>query len=172
MALFDKFTRVAENKDLTGAGLVGLFFSNAYDLDRNTQSLRDIGRGATLSARCQVTEAFVSAAGATLLWQVVVASNDDSGFFNLSPVFLIRSPTTPAFVNLAAADLTLGAEWILPIPPIPMHQIGTVPGRRYMGVIWGLGDANTFTAGKMTVDIGVAKEMARPNYFRTGFTGP
>lgn len=169
----DVFTRVAQDKVLTGAGIGGLFFSGSIDLSTQGASYtRDIGRGESIWARFEVTEAFVSAAGARLVWQVVVSADDDASFFSSNPVFLVRSPTLDGLLNLPSSALTLGAVFYLAVPSIPQHLAGLVPGRRYMGVLWNLSDANTFTAGKMTVDFGNFSGQARPPIYKSGVNGP
>jgi hypothetical protein len=172
MAILDVFGRVATSKAITGAGVAGLFFSDSIDVSATGLVLRDLGRGNKLTARFEVTEAFVTSTGARLLWHIVVATNDDSGFFNSSPVFLTRSPVDDTFANLAAAKLALGNQYLVPIPPIPQHELGASAGRRYLGVVWQLNDANQFTAGKMTVDIGIHEDLLKPPVFRSGYTGP
>ena len=162
----DIFAVVSNNQSLTGAPpLLGAtaFASNAIDLATSglTSRLRDIGRGNPVSMRLQVTEAF-SGTATSLEFGIVLADSSDLVTTNLTRLPLWRQTTS---------QLVLNSNFILQLPPIPLHLLGTAKGRRYLGVLY-TPAGGTFTTGKVNADFGAWSDNTVPPVRSIGYVGP
>ena len=162
----DIFALVSSNQALTGVPpLLGAtaFASNAIDLTvgGNAARFRDIGRGNPIALRLQVTEAF-SGTATSLEFGIVLADSTDLVTTNLTRLPLWRQTT---------GQLVLNSNFILQLPPIPLHLLGTAKGRRYLGVLY-TPAGGTFTTGKVNADFGAWSDGAVPPLHAIGYVGP
>ena len=141
----DKYLRLSEDQEV----LTSAVSTNTIDLSQ----ARDVGEGKPLYMVFTVTTAFTRAAGAlTVTFNTLIG--DDAA---------LGSPTTLASTGaIAKADLAVGAQFVLQIPPV----IGS-KGLRYLGASF----TNSATAdtGKVTVDI-VETFQDGKKFYPSGYT--
>lgn len=169
MAIVDVFGRISNNQALTGAGVAGNFFSNAFRVNDTPIAgrFRDLARGNELALHVQVTEAF-SGTATGLDTQIVASDADDAGFFLTNLVNLTKWSNTTAL-------LTLNAEFAMPLSAIPRHMLDLVvgaTGRLYLGVIYTALGGGTYTTGRVTSYFGHWRDTTRPTIYKSGYTGP
>lgn len=141
----DKYLRLSEAQEV----LTSAVSTNTIDLSQ----ARDVGEGKPLYMVFTVTTAFTRAAGAlTVTFNTLI--DDDAA---------LGSPTTLASTGaIAKADLAVGAQFVLQIPPV----LGS-KGLRYLGASF----TNSATAdtGKVTVDI-VETFQDGKKFYPSGYT--
>ena len=141
----DKYLRLSEAQEV----LTSAVSTNTIDLSQ----ARDVGEGKPLYMVFTVTTAFTRAAGAlTVTFSTLI--DDDAA---------LGSPTTLASTGaIAKADLAVGAQFVLQIPPV----LGS-KGLRYLGASF----TNSATAdtGKVTVDI-VETFQDGKKFYPSGYT--
>lgn len=141
----DKYLRLSEDQEV----LTSAVSTNTIDLSQ----ARDVGEGKPLYMVFTVTTAFTRAAGAlTVAFNTLI--DDDAA---------LGSPTTLASTGaIAKADLAVGAQFVLQIPPV----LGS-KGLRYLGASF----TNSATAdtGKVTVDI-VETFQDGKKFYPSGYT--
>ena len=141
----DKYLRLSEGQEV----LTSAVSTNTIDLSQ----ARDVGEGKPLYMVFTVTTAFTRAAGAlTVAFNTLI--DDDAA---------LGSPTTLASTGaIAKADLAVGAQFVLQIPPV----LGS-KGLRYLGASF----TNSATAdtGKVTVDI-VETFQDGKKFYPSGYT--
>lgn len=141
----DKYLRLSEDQEV----LTSAVSTNTIDLSQ----ARDVGEGKPLYMVFTVTTAFTRAAGAlTVTFSTLI--DDDAA---------LGSPTTLASTGaIAKADLAVGAQFVLQIPPV----LGS-KGLRYLGASF----TNSATAdtGKVTVDI-VETFQDGKKFYPSGYT--
>lgn len=141
----DKYLRLSEDQEV----LTSAVSTNTIDLSQ----ARDVGEGKPLYMVFTVTTAFTRAAGAlTVTFNTLI--DDDAA---------LGSPTTLASTGaIAKADLAVGAQFVLQIPPV----LGS-KGLRYLGASF----TNSATAdtGKVTVDI-VETFQDGKKFYPSGYT--
>ena len=141
----DKYLRLSEAQEV----LTSAVSTNTIDLSQ----ARDVGEGKPLYMVFTVTTAFTRAAGALTVTMNALIDDDAA----------LGSPTTLASTGaIAKADLAVGAQFVLQIPPV----LGS-KGLRYLGASF----TNSATAdtGKVTVDI-VETFQDGKKFYPSGYT--
>lgn len=107
------------------------------------EELKDIGAGTTVYVEFQVTEAFTTGTGATMVAAVIVANATNlSGDPQI--IAQLGNSTTP----MTAAMLALGARFTLPLGSLDETR-KAIPDATYLGVL--AETTNTWTAGKFNI---------------------
>jgi hypothetical protein len=161
MALTDKFTEMDTALAVTATAIS----TNVIDLAANQDFRsyrRDIGRGATLYVKLNVTEAFVSAGGATLSVGMVL---DDTVTLLGTPYIIFTSGL------LAVSQLALGAEYTWPIPDLSNSLTASQTPVRYFGLYYVVA-TSTFSAGKLTTSWSMQSGGKKPVMSTIGYSGP
>lgn len=138
----DALLRVSDAQAITGDAAS----TNTIDLG----TARDIGAGEPLFMVFTVTEAFNNLT--SLAIQIITSDAANLG-----------TPTVRATQTVLLAGLTVGAQFVVPVPPI----IGSL-GQRYMGAYYDVTGTNPST-GKITADIVETYQDVKKNY-ASGFT--
>jgi hypothetical protein len=138
----DKLLRVSEDQAITADAAS----TNTIDLS----VARDMGEGKPLYAVFTVTEAFNNATSVAL--QVITSAAADLG-----------TPTVRATQTVLLAGLTLGAQYVLVLPP----AIASL-GQRYLGAYFDVTGTAPST-GKVTVDF-VETIQDGKKFYASGFT--
>lgn len=141
--LLDAFLQVSDEQAITATAVS----TNSVDLGVS----RDIGEGEQLFLIVTIDEAFNTLTSLDL--EIIT---DDAATLASSPVAIESK-------NVLLANLTLGAKFIVPVPP----QIGS-KGERYLGARYTVTGSNPST-GKITASFGTGYDD--PNkFYASGFT--
>jgi len=138
----DKLLRVSEAQAITGDAAS----TNTIDL----LTAQDIGEGKPLYAVFTVTEAFNNLT--SILFEVISSANAD-----------LSSPTILSMQSQLLAALTVGAQFVVVVPP----QVASL-GKRYLGAYYDVTGTNPST-GKVTCDF-VETIQDGKKFYASGFT--
>jgi hypothetical protein len=145
--IVDQNLRISATQALTSITDTSALSTNSIDLS----VARDIGEGKDLYMNFAITTAV--AGGTSTAFEIIIA--DDAGLTS-NVVSLV---TTGA---VATANLTLGTNLVLPIPP----KIGSL-GKRYLGARYTV--VGTNSAGAVTTDITSVVQDGK-KFYASGFT--
>lgn len=127
------------------------------------EDLRDVGAGRTLYVEFQVTEAFTTGDGATMVGTIVVANAT-----NLSGDSQIIAQLGNAITPITAAMLTLGARFTLPLGSLDETR-KAIPNATYLGFL--MVTTNNWSAGKLNIRLLLdANDNPRWKSFPASFT--
>lgn len=107
------------------------------------EDLKDIGAGTPIYVEFQVTEAFTTGTGATMVFAVVVANAT-----NLSGDSQIIGTLGNSATPMTAAMMTLGARFTMPLGNLDETR-KAIPDAAYLGVL--AETTNSWTAGKLNI---------------------
>jgi hypothetical protein len=179
MGLVDNHLLLSDNQAAFATSIIGS--TNVVDL----QHLRDIGRGEPMYVEFRVTEAY--AVGAATTYQptlyTAIAISDTAGaswYGSSNNEILLISGGTGVDVGIlsansltfpvgrAAAALTLGTTWYMPIPTWHPSYGGVSLGQRYFGAMYlqyGFDATDRyFSAGKITTRIVDSTALPKLHY--------
>lgn len=145
MAILDQNLRVSTAQALTSGTIIS---TDSVDLS----VARDIGTGQEVYLQLTVGTAF--AGGTSVQPQIITSANSNLS----SPTVLGSGPA------LTLAQLTAGAQFAIPVPPV--NPAGR--GSRYFGVQYVI--VGTFTGGTITADFVFDAHLSANRQYASGFT--